>query len=100
MKGSNSPVSVEILCLEIDMYLIKRGNNVGKKWVAHIWKGDYPESMDGDTACRLWSTGGIKRKEKYLVTPVPLHISPKAVKTELPICFMCQVNNAKKGKSK
>lgn len=32
----------------------------GKPAVAHIWSGD-------DTACRMWSTGGIGRKRPYEV---------------------------------
>lgn len=77
------------------MYLIKRGAIPGKKWVAHIWHGDYPKSLDGDTACRMWSTGGIRNKHKYLIAPNPIHISPNAQKTELPICQMCQTNEGK-----
>jgi len=41
-------------------YLLKV---VGKKQtVAHIWDGS-----SKDTACRLWSTGGIHSKENYVV---------------------------------
>lgn len=79
------------------MYLIKRGSKPGKRWVAHIWHGDYPQSLEGDTACRMWSTGGIRRKAGYLVSPAPIHISPHAEKTDLPICSMCAINEVKRG---
>ncbi len=69
------------------MYLIKRGVRPGKKWIAHVWLGT-------DTACRMWSTGGIKNKHKYLHASYPLHISPSGEKTELPLCHMCVQNLA------
>ena len=45
------------------------------KKVAHIWTGK-------DTACRLWSTGGITSKNKYRITE-----EPKKSK----ICNMCRI---------
>ena len=77
------------------MYLIKRRKTPGKKWVAHIWHGNYPKSLEGDTACRMWSTGGMAQ-EKYFITPTPLHIAPTGRKTELKVCHMCGINEAKK----
>jgi hypothetical protein len=50
--------------------------------VAHIWIGN-------DTACKNWSTGGIARKQAYLHSANPLHISPSGVKTKLPTCQNC-----------
>ena len=75
------------------MYLIRRGN-LRKRAVAHIWHGDYPRSNEGDTACRMASTGGLNFR-RYLIAVNPLHISKSAEKTELPICHMCQVNSGK-----
>ena len=78
------------------MYLVKRGLKAGSRWVAHIWYGDYPKSRDGDTACRMASTGGLN-VGKYLISPTPIHIGPRnGIKTELPICQMCQTNHEKR----
>ena len=64
------------------MYLVKRGSRAGNKWVAHLWTGE-------DTVCRMASTGGLNRR-RYLIAANPIHISPSAKKTDLPICCMCQ----------
>jgi hypothetical protein len=57
------------------MYLIrKRGN----KQKAHIWNGE-------DTACRMWSTGGLK-KELFVIDETSLGKD---------ICVMCLNNNKK-----
>lgn len=52
----------------MEAYLVRKS----KPRVAHIWKG-------ADTACRLYSTGGM-RKKKYTVAYSA---------TTLPICTMC-----------
>jgi len=41
--------------------------------VAHLWDGT-------DTACRMWSTGGIRAKKRYRVSGDP---------EGRPICTMC-----------
>lgn len=43
------------------------------KAVAHVWTGE-------DTACRMWSTGGIPHRERFEVVDA----------TDLPICAMCR----------
>jgi len=48
----------------------------GEKVAAHLWR-------DGDTACRMWSTGGMNHQRDYRVLD-----SPGAHK----ICTMCQKN--------
>ena len=40
-------------------YLIR---DKGQKKAAHIWTGD-------DTACRMWSTGGLKQNRGYTLWP-------------------------------
>lgn len=47
-----------------------------KKSAAHIWTG-------GDTACRMWSTGGIKDKSWSRWVVVSLDFVPPSV------CTMC-----------
>lgn len=42
-------------------YLI-RGWNKQQKTAAHLWNG-------WDTACRMWSTGGLRNKKAYTVHP-------------------------------
>lgn len=60
------------------MYLIKNRSNKTK---AHIWTGN-------DTACRMWSTNGLKH-EIHSVNETTLGRQ---------ICAMCQIN-AKKAKA-
>lgn len=50
-----------------------------KRLVAHIWTGE-------DTACRMWSTGGIPHKERYETS-----IDQRGA----PICTMCRANAAR-----
>ena len=57
-------------------YLIRRGK---KKARAHLWLGR-------DTVCRLYSTGGIKAKSKFIVCDSP---------ENRPICVMCGIVCAK-----
>jgi len=52
-------------------FLIRRD---GKKQRAHIWTGD-------DTACRMWSTGGLKQ-DRFEVCDNP---------RDREICFMCRM---------
>ena len=52
----------------MEAYLIRKS----KPRVAHIWH-------ETDTACRMYSTGGLKKK-KYAVSYGP---------TNLPLCNMC-----------
>lgn len=48
----------------------------GRKYVSHIWIGD-------DTACHMWSTGGLKPGlENWSMTDVPLRR----------VCQMCQTH--------
>lgn len=49
------------------MYLVRKKNAM----TAHIWTGY-------DTACRMWSTGGL-RKKAYMVVET----------CDLPTCTMC-----------
>lgn len=56
------------------MYLVRKK----KAKTAHLWTGF-------DTVCRMYSTGGLRKKAYQAV-----HDSA------LPICTMCQSNNAKK----
>lgn len=56
------------------MWLIRKKLK-GKKAVAHVWNGE-------DTACRLWSTGGIGRSRPYEV---------QEVRGDHPICHMCKM---------
>jgi hypothetical protein len=48
---------------------------------AHIWLGD-------DTACRLWSTGGITQRHKYEVIDTP-RAGDLFAESERKICPMC-----------
>ena len=59
-----------------DMNYIRRAK--GKKAKDHIWTGE-------DTACRMWSTGGLKIGQKWIKEDRPLH----------PVCTMCRVNSGK-----
>jgi hypothetical protein len=40
------------------MYLIRKNQSQKK---AHIWTGD-------DTQCRMWSTGGIRKRRSWIVS--------------------------------
>jgi hypothetical protein len=62
---------VEKLDGESGMQFLIRGK--GKKNAAHYWDGK-------DTACRMWSTGGMNQGRKWSV-----HDDPG----EHPICTMC-----------
>ena len=53
---------------------------LGKR-VAHIWNGY-------DTACRMYSTGGITRKKRY-------HVSE--TNPGLPICGVCKTHMERRG---
>jgi len=55
--------------MALTMYLIRTR---GHKQKAHIWKGE-------DTACRMWSTGGLK-KELFVIHETALGKD---------ICVMC-----------
>jgi len=55
------------------MYLVRKKNAK----TAHLWTGF-------DTVCRMYSTGGLRKKAYQAVH-----------KSDLPICAMCQ-NNSKK----
>ena len=57
---------------------------VKKKGAVHLWDGK-------DTFCRMWSTGGIKAKKKYVVTDQ---------KPNGNICNMCEQNISTSLKSK
>ena len=57
-------------------YLIRLGK---KKARAHLWLGR-------DTVCRLYSTGGIRAKSKFIVCDSP---------ENRPICVMCDIVCAK-----
>lgn len=59
-------------------FLIRR-KFAGKPAIAHIWFGD-------DTACRMWSTGGIGRNRPF---------DQIEILGDHPICQMCQTNAAK-----
>lgn len=56
------------------MYLVRKKNAK----TAHLWTGF-------DTVCRMYSTGGLRKKAYHAV-----HDSV------LPLCAMCETNNAKK----
>lgn len=56
--------------VEKDKFLVRR---VGSKSRAHLWNGS-------DTACRMFSTGGMCRDRYFCVT----HPGPRE------ICWMCQ----------
>lgn len=58
------------------MYLIRVN---GKKQSAHIWNGK-------DTACKMWSTGGMNKEKEYEV-----HQTNKGKH----VCTMCLVNSIK-----
>jgi len=49
--------------------------------VAHLWTGT-------DTACRMYSTGGITRKRRY-------HVSE--TNAGLPICVNCKTHMERRG---
>lgn len=51
---------------------------IGKKQKSHIWTGK-------DTACTMWSTGGLVVEKQWLETATP----PR------PVCQMCLVNWSK-----
>ena len=57
------------------MYLY---NKQKKKTAAHIWTGE-------DTACKMWSTGGMRKGKKELHT----------VLDDRRVCVMCQNNEYK-----
>lgn len=52
-------------------YLIRKGKNRA----AHIWLGS-------DTACRMWSTGGIPKRKSFVLEPDS---------GDLRVCHMCEV---------
>jgi hypothetical protein len=52
------------------LYLIR---SKGKVKTAHIWEGK-------DTACRMWSTGGMSHKRAYELYDAPYGLS---------VCTMC-----------
>jgi hypothetical protein len=57
-------------------YLIRKPNWEGQvTGKAHVWIEDM-----NDTACRMWSSGGINRKQRYEVSDDH---------GKLPICHMC-----------
>lgn len=56
----------------MDFFLIRNG---GKKQKAHIW-------LATDTACRMWSTGGLRSQKDYSISPTL---------NGHEICHMCQV---------
>jgi hypothetical protein len=60
------------------MQYLRRVEIEAGKSKSHIWTGD-------DTACRMWSTGGLNRTRRWVV-------EDKALR---PICTMCLVNNSK-----
>lgn len=63
--------------LELNMkYLIRK---TGRKQKAHIWF-EGPLEGASDTACRMWSTGGL-RQDRYEV---------RTDRGEREICHMCQ----------
>lgn len=57
------------------MYLIRK---MGTRQKAHIWTGE-------DTACRMWSTNGLK-KDLFVLHETTLGKD---------ICLMCSNNNKK-----
>ncbi len=59
-------------------YLIR---DKGKNKAYHIWTGD-------DTACRMWSTGGMQKKKGYT-----LHDETMGLR----LCCMCENNALAKG---
>lgn len=59
-------------------YLIR---DKGKIKAYHIWTGD-------DTACRMWSTGGMQKKKGYT-----LHDETMGLR----LCCMCENNERSKG---
>ena len=60
------------------IYLVPR---VGKKRASHIW-------LEGDTACRMVSTGGLVRTDKYLAVDSLAPLNPPSYHYKL--CAMCQ----------
>lgn len=63
------------------MYLVRKK----KPRVKHIWLGT-------DSACRMWSTGGLRKNKYHLVTNLAAQ--------DLEVCAMCQNSAANnKGKS-
>jgi hypothetical protein len=60
------------------MYLIRKKGQRLHKAKAHIWIGN-------DTACRMWSTGGLVRE----------HFELCDGRGEHKVCWMCSVNSAK-----
>lgn len=57
------------------MYLLNPNKN---KSSAHLW-------LDNDTVCKMYSTGGMRKKRQQLS---PTHLGK-------PICTMCIANNKK-----
>ena len=56
------------------MYLVRKKNAK----TVHIWTGY-------DTVCRMYSTGGLRKKAYEVV-----------IKSDMPICHMCKINSTKK----
>jgi hypothetical protein len=56
-------------------YLLRTSGKKLARAKPHIW-------CDGDTACRMFSTGGIRRKDDYTVT---------SVTGGREICHMCRM---------
>lgn len=61
------------------MYLVRDNGKRARKSRAHIW-------VDGDSACRMWSTGGVKQQRRYKVCEEY---------GEHQVCQMCRIVFAK-----
>jgi hypothetical protein len=59
-------------------YLIR---NSGSKNRAHYW-------IEGDTACKMWSTGGMNHRRPYRVSDDP---------DGHPICWLCSMRTDRPG---